>query len=104
MKQFLTASLFLVAAFAATGNATAAVCLRGDGIGQVKMTAASQAVVTGKDGQRYTVTFVAPCGARFQNVFFVFKPENLPLCIGPGTAFPTNSRGVCVVKSVAVEK
>jgi|WetSurMetagenome_2_1015567.scaffolds.fasta_scaffold308407_1 hypothetical protein len=104
MKLLLTASLFLLAAFTATGNAAAAACLRGDGIDQVKMTAASQAVVTGKDGQRYAVTFVAPCGARFQNVFFVLKPENLPVCIGAGTAFPTNSRGVCVVKSVAAEK
>jgi hypothetical protein len=98
-------SLFLTAAIAAPGSAgvadTASACLRGDGIGQIKMTAADRALATDKQGKRYTVTFVMPCGARFQNVFFVFKPENLPTCIVPGTAFATNSRGVCVVKNVA---
>jgi hypothetical protein len=95
-------ALLLSSAVAATAaGAEAKVCLRGDGIARIKMTAAGQALAADKQGTRYLVTFVTPCEARFQNTFFVLKPENLPTCIVPGTAFRTNRLGVCVVKTVA---
>jgi len=101
----LTVSVFVAAAVAAgRAGAADAACLRGDNIGYVKMVSADKALATDKQDGQFDIVFTGPCGARFLNVFFVLKPENLPVCVVPGTAFPTNSRGICVVKSVVRAK
>ena len=99
MKRLATVLLGL-ACFAAAANAADTVCLRGDNIDHVTMISASTAKASDRDHRLFDISFVGPCGARHQNVFFILKPESLPTCIIPGTAFPTNKEGVCVVKTV----
>lgn len=87
---------------AVAGNAAAMdePCLKGDKISSVTMVTADKALVTDRQNGRFELTFVGACGARHQNVFFVLRPESLPVCIGPGTALATNKDGVCVVKTI----
>lgn len=95
------ATVLLTAPFlAGAANAADAACLRSDTIESVKMMGEATATATDRQKRHYDITFVGPCGARHQNVFFILKPESLPLCIGPGTGLKTNSEGVCVVKTV----
>lgn len=75
-------------------------CLRGDSLGRITMTTPFQAKATDTSGRKYDITFVAPCGARHQNVYFVTNPDKLPTCLKPGTALPTNAEGPCMVKAV----
>jgi hypothetical protein len=106
MKRIATLLLAsaIFAAAAGTASAAGTACFRGDAIGHVKMTDGDKAVATDKQGKRFDITFAGLCGARHLNVYFVLKPESLPLCIAPGTAFPTNREGVCIVKSVTLQQ
>lgn len=90
-----------VSAASWAGNPT---CLRSDAVGQISMAGATKAIATDKQGAKFDVVFLAPCGARYQNTYFVLHPENMPACIAAGTALPTNDRGVCVVTSVVARK
>jgi hypothetical protein len=97
----LAAVLLTSAFFANAASAAEAVCLRGDSIDRVKMVGEATAAASDRQNRQFDITFVAPCGARHQNVFFILKPESLPVCIIPGTALKTNTEGVCVVKSIS---
>jgi hypothetical protein len=80
------------------------VCLRGDNLDHITMTGPLQATATDKSGRKYDITFVAPCGARNQNVYFVTNPDKLQTCLTPGVALPTNLQAACVVKSVTLSR
>ncbi len=95
---------YLLAVVALAQASVAAECLRADAVDQIRMTGPATALATDRRDHRFDVTFVAPCGARHANVFFIVKPEFLPTCISAGTALPTNREGVCVVKAVAAQK
>lgn len=95
---------YLLAVVLFAKASVAAECLRADAVDHIKMTGPATALATDRRDHRFDVTFVAPCGARHANVFFVMKPESLPTCISAGTALPTNREGVCVVKTVAAQR
>ena len=100
MKLFPTA---LLAALMLPMTAHAGdVCLRGDRLDRITMTTPLEATATDKSGRKYDITFVAACGARNQNVYFVTNPDKLPTCLTTGTALPTNSQAACVIKSVTL--
>jgi hypothetical protein len=104
-RQKMTRSvLSLLFAFGLTGIATGAqaaeACVRVDRVQQISMTGTDTASLHDKDGNVYGITFSAPCGARHSGVFFVLHWENMPTCIGKGVNLPTNSEGVCLIKSL----
>jgi hypothetical protein len=100
MKQLATVFL-ACACFAPAANAAGAACLRGDNIDHVSMVSASRATASDRDHRLFDIAFVTPCGVRHQNVFFILRPESLPTCIVPGTAFPTNKEAACVIKTIS---
>lgn len=77
-------------------------CVRGDSMGQISMTTDSDARGVATDGKKYDIAFVGPCGARHVGVYFITNKDRLPACLKAGAALPTNSEGVCVIKSIAV--
>ncbi len=91
-------SLVVVALFAQSSFA-GEVCLRADKIDQIRMTGDATAIATDRNGHVFDLTFVAACGARQPNAFFIIKPEFLPACIAKGVALPTHKQGPCVVKT-----
>ena len=100
--------LFAMSLLAALLLPTAAhardVCLRGDRLDHITMTTPLRAAVTDKSGRKYDITFVAPCGARHQNVYFVTNPDKLPTCLKSGAALPTSVQAACIVKSVTLSQ
>ncbi len=92
--------LIALAACAQASLAGTTVCLKSDSVGQIRMTGTSTARAMDRDRHTFHLTFMGPCGARHQNVFFVMKPDFMPACIKPGTALPTDSEGVCVVTEI----
>lgn len=96
--------MLAAALFTQASLAEGATCLRGDDIDQIKMTGPATALMTDKHHHAFDITFVGSCGTSRPETFFVVRPNRLPACVTPGTAFPTNRSGVCVVKSVVVRK
>lgn len=96
--------MMAAALFAQASLAGGASCLRGDDIDRIKMTGAATAVMTDKKHHSFDIAFVGPCGKDNPNTYFVVRPDMMPACVTPGTAFRTNRAGVCVVKAVAVHK
>jgi hypothetical protein len=100
MKRLATVLLGLMS-FAPAANAADTACLRGDNIDSVTMVSADRATASDRDHRLFDITFVGACGARHLNVFFILRPESLPTCIVPSTAFHTNREGVCVIKAIS---
>ena len=101
MRLFPMALLALMLPMAAHAGD---VCLRGDSLDRITMTTPLKAKATDASGRKYDITFVAPCGARHQNVYFVTNPDKLPTCLKSGAALPTNVQAACVVKSVTLSQ
>jgi hypothetical protein len=96
--------LVALASLAQGALAGESICLRGDNIDRIQMTGAATASATDRAKRVFDIAFVGPCGARHLNVYFVVKPENLPVCVEAGTALPTSQEGVCVVKTIAAKQ
>ncbi len=92
--------LFAAMLFAQSSIAADTVCLRTDNIDQIRMTGPTTALATDKQKRKFDIVFIAACGARNPDVFFVVKPDFLPSCVRAGTALPTNTEDVCVAKTV----
>lgn len=90
--------------FAQASLANPAMCLRSDRLDQIKMTGPATAVVTDREHYTFDITFVGSCGAHRLNEFFIIRPESMPACVSPGTAFPTHTAGVCVVKTIVARQ
>lgn len=86
--------------FSQAAAAREQLCLKSDSVDQIRMKGDATAVATDRQHRAFDIVFIAACGARHPNVFFVLKPELMPSCFGPGTALSTNREGPCVVKSV----